>query len=220
MTIPRICSINGCVKRFHAKNLCKLHYERLKRTNTTNGPVIIKECQLPHCDGIHLALGYCSKHYTRLKKTGTTNAPVKREGCQVPHCDEIHHALGYCQKHHRRFVRHGDSSILKKAPNGSGHLTRDGYIMITKDGCQISEHRYVVGQHLGRELRKHEEVHHRNGVRDDNRLSNLELWSTSQPPGQRIEDKVEWAKEILQQYAPEKLNLQSQVPSNVQGDQN
>lgn len=45
-----------------------------------------------------------------------------------------------------------------------------------------------------------ENVHHINGDKLDNRIENLELWSTSQPCGQRIEDKIQWAKQILNQY--------------------
>lgn len=73
-------------------------------------------------------------------------------------------------------------------------VNKDGYVIKVVDGKQIMQHRDVMEQHLGRPLRQHENVHHKNGQRHDNRIENLELWSTAQPSGQRVEDKLAWAK--------------------------
>ena len=62
------------------------------------------------------------------------------------------------------------------------------------------QHRVVMEEQIGRPLRKNENVHHKNGVRDDNRPENLELWVKTQPAGQRVEDLVEWAREIVDSY--------------------
>lgn len=62
------------------------------------------------------------------------------------------------------------------------------------------EHRFLMEKRLGRKLLRHETVHHKNGQRADNSDDNLELWSTSQPYGQRVVDKIEWAKTLLALY--------------------
>ena len=103
-----------------------------------------------------------------------------------------------CENHYRRNLRHGDPLGGRNSP-GLGHVNTDGYRQI---GGKL-EHRLVMAAHLGRELEPDETVHHVNGVRDDNRIENLELWSTSHPPGRRVPDLVKWAREILNRYESE-----------------
>ena len=62
------------------------------------------------------------------------------------------------------------------------------------------QHRVIMAEDIGRPLFRHENVHHINGQRDDNRIENLELWSKSQPSGQRVADKVAWAIDFLSEY--------------------
>jgi len=87
--------------------------------------------------------------------------------------------------------------------------TKKGYMERSRviDGKQVfqSQHRQVMSEVLGRPLLHHENPHHKNGNRSDNRADNLELWSTSQPPGQRVEDKADWALEVLRLYRPNVL---------------
>ena len=90
----------------------------------------------------------------------------------------------------------------------SRRVTENGYVEVNigadnKNGGRVLEHILVMEQQLGRRLYPHEEVHHQNGIKDDNEPGNLELWTTSQPRGQRVEDKIAWAREFLAQYGYE-----------------
>lgn len=66
----------------------------------------------------------------------------------------------------------------------------------------VPEHRAVMESILGRALVLGENVHHKNGVRDDNRPENLELWISPQPYGQRVPDLIAY---LLEHHTEELL---------------
>jgi len=89
-------------------------------------------------------------------------------------------------------------------------IEADGYVKLARPSVvmngkrkkvSVFEHREVMARMLGRALWPWENVHHKNGVRHDNRPDNLELWIKAQPCGQRVTDAVAHAREILRNYA-------------------
>lgn len=102
----------------------------------------------------------------------------------------------------RRFCSRA-CSAREQSLRARGSLTKAGYRVLSVDGEVIKEHRLIVENILGRKLQSSENVHHKNGKRDDNRLKNLELWASSQPSGQQPAHLVAWAREILYRYATE-----------------
>lgn len=88
----------------------------------------------------------------------------------------------------------------------------NGYVLIQKSlvpekhyslcnwDAPVMIHRYKMAVKLNRPLTKDEVVHHIDGNKQNNTIENLELWNKSHPSGQRVKDKLQWAKEFLKKY--------------------
>jgi len=166
-------------------------------------------CNVPGCQRPHSGRGFCIPHYHRFRKHGTPTGggdPRSRRkkwrACSVEGCDARHRARGLCVKHFKMQTNYGRTTSVKRR-RGSGFINQDGYHATRVGGRHKFTHRSVMEEKLGRPLLADEVVHHVNGDRLDNRPENLELWSKSQPPGQRIADKVAWAHELIARYEPE-----------------
>lgn len=220
--IETLCSVEDCDNKKRAKGLCPKHLRRLQRHGdlTTVLPPHRRTpdglCTVQGCNQKHRSNGYCNSHNKKFKKWGDPNYvyTVATAFCSVDCCDKKVDSLGLCNTHAGRFRRRGSAfgpfprARAERWDIGGTDTKYKNYTVknhpFLPDGV-MAEHRYVMANMIGRPLMPHENVHHKNGLRHDNRPENLELWTVWQPPGQRVEDKIAWAVELLQTYAPEKL---------------
>lgn len=217
-TVREECQVEDCQQVRSTRGLCEMHYRRVLRTGSPGPPGPLRSrstCKAENCDKDVDAKGLCHGHYQRLLRRSTLalESALRMTGrsCSVEDCDRPHRAKGFCGAHYKRVLAHGDplAHIPIRRVSGQGTVAHHGYRNIpvprelrhlTRGATWVPGHRLVMAQHLGRALTSDEQVHHINGNRSDNRIGNLELWSTSHPSGRRIEDLLEFCVAILDRY--------------------
>jgi hypothetical protein len=220
------CRIDGCFKAKVCRDMCSMHYRRWKKSGDPGGSEPLRawghkndKCKIADCNATYMAKGYCRTHYYRIVRYGDPSVLLKVRrydgaACAVAGCDSIATAKGLCRLHRERQKRSGTTDAprrKRRADVGDSYVDRHGYVRVKTAGHPnayatgwILEHVLVMSNKLGRALLPGENVHHRNGIKTDNDPSNLELWVTVQPTGQRPEDLLEWAVEIFRRYSPER----------------
>lgn len=209
------CVIQNCIKASYGKDLCRLHYDRFNRgdnlvTKEIRLPRTDRDCTIDTCIKKVMSKEMCEMHYRRYLRGAELiqdkdNPEVKI--CSIENCENQSQKKSFCPKHYSRYLRYNDPLYDKKLLPSDWKITTNGYKYIKRNGIRIYEHRAIFEDLLNRPLLKNENVHHKNGIRHDNRIENLELWVKPQPPGVRTEDLVQYAIIILAQYDPSKLAI-------------
>ena len=163
------------------------------------------------------------ERFGKLLVTGI-GSTVTRSGRRYPcfvckcDCDEICEvSRGNLVAGHTRSCGCLQDTYRKEGQNGANgprwkggrvHHKKSGYVYLHKPAHPhankmgyVAEHRIIMEECMKRYLRPEETVHHKNGIKGDNRPDNLELRIGNHGKHQSVADLVTWAQEILARYS-------------------
>lgn len=202
-----ICAVHDCEKGSIARGWCGAHYRRWNKYGDPEGVAQRKAKpatgNLRRCGACKRTLDVaefpngwtpcrdCRKdrHFSQGRKCSVCDSPISNSSTS-----------GLCRTDFNTSRRYDTTPKRLRVAGGYVALTGHWDHPNARLRGHILEHVKVMSEMLGRPLAPGENVHHKNGVRDDNRPENLELWVVSQPKGQRPDDLVAWAMEILERY--------------------
>lgn len=123
------CDVDGCERTHWAKGYCRLHYQRVTATGSTEprnpGPATEAEklCTFPDCGRRLKRHGLCDTH-AKQQARGETLHPIrnysssgpKHQGCRADGCDGLHYSNGYCCKHYQQARRGVLGKVKERTP--------------------------------------------------------------------------------------------------------
>ncbi len=140
----KLCTFEGCERKYAAKGLCKVHNNILKKEGKLRpindvgrriGSREIRLCDIEGCGKKHQAKGLCQSHWSR-QHYGRSDSPQRQSNigktckvkCDVDNCDKFAKAKGWCMKHYCRNKRHGDPLTCYRRPRKSAYISLDNIL--------------------------------------------------------------------------------------------